>query len=399
MGLRIALYTDTFEGIRPDDRGPFKWQSGNLYYRYAKDGEFGVARVNTGGTTTKMIGQSIGNHQNHLNFAFDITNSGVIYFVYAEAGESDTHTVVNNYNLAQSGGVTISDDLSSYNGTFQLQVNITGHHSATLTVAGTDKDGNPVSQQRTVTSSQTQFTLNPIFASVTSITENFTRGRLTITTIPLDGTQLVIKRRTSSGTETTVLESFKAFGALTDLDDTGGVYLGCHEALFHNNFLYLLAPIGRVDVNSSDVSLSRSKAAGMVLYRCDVTAGSPSLTVLDKWDFVHQAGCNLIVHDGNAHFVEQPNAATAFKPINPDLDGYWSDADRTETMGYNVLPESLGALKKISSSGEVEHLGNIWHTDRPYNVFPTRMLSIDGDLHLSAGLRESWMRSYVTTPS
>ena len=54
-------------------------------------------------------------------------------------------------------------------------------------------------------------------------------------------------------------------------------------------------------------------------------------------------------------------------------------------MGYNVLPESLGALKKINSSGEVEELGNVWHTDRPYNIFPTRMLSIAGDLHITAG--------------
>ena len=54
-------------------------------------------------------------------------------------------------------------------------------------------------------------------------------------------------------------------------------------------------------------------------------------------------------------------------------------------MGYNVVEESLGALKKINNSGEVESLGNVWHTDRPYNVFPTRMLSISGDLHLCAG--------------
>ena len=67
-------------------------------------------------------------------------------------------------------------------------------------------------------------------------------------------------------------------------------------------------------------------------------------------------------------------------------------ATYNEQMGYNVLPESLGALKRINASGEVEHLGNVWHTDRPYNVFPTRMLSIDGDLHLCAGLRESGMR-------
>ena len=60
-------------------------------------------------------------------------------------------------------------------------------------------------------------------------------------------------------------------------------------------------------------------------------------------------------------------------------------ATYNEQMGYNLLPESLGALKRINTSGEVEHLGNVWHTDRPYNVFPTRMLSIDGDLHLCAG--------------
>jgi hypothetical protein len=54
-------------------------------------------------------------------------------------------------------------------------------------------------------------------------------------------------------------------------------------------------------------------------------------------------------------------------------------------MGYNLLPESLGALKKVNASGRVEHLGNVWHSEQPYNIFPTRMLSIDGDLHITAG--------------
>ena len=130
---------------------------------------------------------------------------------------------------------------------------------------------------------------------------------------------------------------------------------------------------------------SRTKTGGMALYKCNVTAGSPSLTAIDTWDFVHQSGCNLTVHDGAVHFTEQPSAATAFKPINPDLDGYWTDDERKETMGYNIVEESLGALKKINASGEVESLGNVWYTDRPFNVFPTRMLSIEGDLHLCAG--------------
>ena len=54
-------------------------------------------------------------------------------------------------------------------------------------------------------------------------------------------------------------------------------------------------------------------------------------------------------------------------------------------LGYNVLPESLGALKRINASGDVEHLGNVWHTDRPFNVFQARMLSIGDALHLCAG--------------
>ena len=54
-------------------------------------------------------------------------------------------------------------------------------------------------------------------------------------------------------------------------------------------------------------------------------------------------------------------------------------------MGYNIIPENLGALKRISNSGEVENLGNVWYSEQPYNVFQTRMLSIDGDLHLCVG--------------
>ena len=48
-------------------------------------------------------------------------------------------------------------------------------------------------------------------------------------------------------------------------------------------------------------------------------------------------------------------------------------------MGYNV--ESLARWELTQA---VKLNMNVWHTDRPFNVFPTRMLSIDGDLHLCA---------------
>ena len=64
---------------------------------------------------------------------------------------------------------------------------------------------------------------------------------------------------------------------------------------------------------------SREKAAGAGLYRCNITDAIPTLTVIEKWDYVNLAGCGLVVHDGSVHYIEHPRAATAFKPINPDL--------------------------------------------------------------------------------
>ena len=391
VGFENSLYIDEFEGIVADYRGPFKWQSNNLYYRYAKDGEFGIARVNTGGTTTKRIGQAVGGYQDHLNFAFDINSSGAIYFVYATLGVPSDVTVVDRQPLGPGGDITLANNLSGNGTPFRLRLETPGSNysgAPSVTIVGIDTSGE--SQTRHVRFTRPGQTQEPTqtFLEITRISASasWVRGNLSVTAIFQDiASQLNIERRTSDGSITTILENQQALSSLTDLDDTGGAYLGCHECVFHNNFLYLLVPIGRVAENSGAYALSREKAAGMVLYRCNVTAGSPSLTVLDKWDFVHQAGCNLTVHDGAVHYVEQPSAATVFKPINPDLDGYWADEGQTQTMGYNLLPESLGALKKINSSGEVEHLGNVWHTDRPYNVFPTRMLSIDGDLHLCAG--------------
>ena len=168
-----------------------------------------------------MIDQADLNYHNHLNFAFDVTSGGDIYFVYAE-GDADEST-------------------------------------------------------------------------------------------------LTIKRRTSGGTETTILTDTQDLADLTALDDAGGAYLGCHETLFHDDDLYFLAPIQRVDEDSGTYTRSQMNAAGAVLFSCDVTAGTPSLTVLETWDFVSHSACNLIVHDNAIHYTEQPIAASKFLPINSDL--------------------------------------------------------------------------------
>lgn len=389
VGFENDLYVDTYEGIRPDYRGAFKWQSGNLYYRYAKDGEFGVAQVETDGTTTQLISEARLIDNNHLNFAFDVTDTGDVYMACNCSVSVPSVTVVASTPIKDT--ISIADDLSSYPIPLELEINLVDvqiQTNAGITISGTDANGDPVDEHIRVQGEGTYtLTVDPRFSTVTSVTHfNLIEGSLSITTVVTPFPGFVVKRRTSDGTDSTPLMDTRTFETLTDLDAAGGVHLGVHECVFHDNHLYILAQIGRVDVDDSErIIRSRQKAAGRVLYRCDVTAASPSLTVLDRWDFVHQAGCNLTLHDGNVHYVENPSAATVFKPYNPDLEGYWTDAERTQTIGYNVVPESLGALKKITNSGEVEHLGNVWYTDRPYNVFPTRMLSFNGELHLTAG--------------
>ena len=402
VGFENGLNIDEFEGIRPDYRGAFRWYSNNLYYRYAKDGEFGVARVNTGGTTTKMIGQAVGKSQNHLNFAFDITSTGTIYFVYAiDDANSSTLTIKRRTSggtestiLTDIRGLAAFSDIHSEFGAYLGAHEVLFHNNQLYILApmqsadfgedATDTQADPdfiieiadtgMSGERNVTTSTN---LNPTSTRLAPGDDIPIR-------IDFNGS---ISGATQS--DLTVYDgTIQSFSISSDMID---VTIRPDDLTRHRNIVIDLAE-NAVDQNNEATRIivdfgtrrSRTKAAGMVLYRCNVTAANPSLTAIDTWDFVHQSGCNLTVHDGAVHFTEQPSAASRFKPINPDLDGYWTDDERKETMGYNVVEESLGALKKINSSGEVENLGNVWFTDRPYNVFPTRMLSIEGDLHLCA---------------
>ena len=220
VGFENKIYTDEFEGIVSEYRGAFKSLGTDIYYRYATDQRFGVARLLNNGSTRQIVSETDFNYHNWLNFGFDMLSNGTVYFVYA------------------TGTATAS----------------------TLTIKS------------------------------------------------------VISR-----TEATVLTDTQDLADLTHLDSRGGAYLGCYEALFYDDMLYFFAPIQRVDVDGSDVTRSRTKASGLVLFSCDVTAGTPELTVVETWDFVSHSACNLTVHDGAVHYVEQPLTATRYKPINPDL--------------------------------------------------------------------------------
>ena len=63
---------------------------------------------------------------------------------------------------------------------------------------------------------------------------------------------LTIKRRTSGGTESTVLSDTKAIGGFLEIASDFGAYLGALECLFHNNYVYILAPIQAIDFGEDD---------------------------------------------------------------------------------------------------------------------------------------------------
>ena len=388
VGFENGLNIDEFEGIRPDYRGAFRWYSNNLYYRYAKDGEFGVARVNTGGTTTKMIGQAVGKSQNHLNFAFDITSTGTIYFVYAiDDANSSTLTIKRRTSggtestiLTDIRGLAAFSDIHSEFGAYLGAHEVLFHNNQLYILApmqsadfgedATDTQADPdfiieiadtgMSGERNVTTSTN---LNPTSTRLAPGDD-----------IPI---RIDFNSTVSGATQSDVTVyggTIQSFSISSDMID---VTIRPDDLTRHRNIVIDLAE-NAVDQNNEATRIivdfgtrrSRTKTGGMVLYRCNVTAGSPSLTVIDTWDFVHQSGCNLTVHDGAVHFTEQPSAASRFKPITPDLDGYWADDERKETMGYNVVEESLGALKKINSSGEVESLGKHLAYRSPLQCFP-----------------------------
>ena len=541
-GFENSLYTDTFEGIRNDYRGAFKWVSNALFYRYAKHGEFGVAQVTAGGTTSRVMQATktapmktarildSGNRRlftvaadtannataqvissvtlpstlaspegivvdgsdlyivsrsqrrvgvvpantttgattrlfylpSSISSPYGMALSGDDLFIVNGSGvhvlskntaNGTTATVTRRFNLpsglsnpqgavADGNDLYIVGDSFSSDDVFVVPANTANNTTPTTantrrfslpsgiaTPRGLSIDGDdlyiidyntndvhivPKNTGNGATATLTRsFALSSSFALLGGITV----VEMSVQTSPfrqeaMGGTlnyafdvtatgeiylvhalqlretsTLIIKRRASGGTETTVLSETRSLDELTDLDTRGGAYLGCSECLFHNNFLYLLVPIQRVDVDPTTSAKSRSvtKASGLVLYRCNVTASTPALTVIATWDFASRGACNLTIYDNAVHFVESPSTMETVKPINPDLDGYWTDAAKTQTQGYNLLPAPLGALKKVTAAGTVESLGNVWWTDRPFNEALTRCLAIGEDLHLLMG--------------
>ena len=144
VGFENALYIDEFEGVTSDYRGAFKVIGSDLYYRYAKDGEFGVATADASGTTASVISETTLNYHNHLNFAFDVLATGTVYFVYSGGGSDFDEVSVASANH-YTGTLTIVDDLSSYTQPLSIQATIVvvsgGGTHGTLQIIGLDENG------------------------------------------------------------------------------------------------------------------------------------------------------------------------------------------------------------------------------------------------------------------
>ena len=337
VGFENDLNIDAFEGISPTYYGTFRWQGSYLYYRYAKDGEFGVARVNTGGTTTQMMGQAVGKYQNHLNFAFDITSTGTIYFVYAiDDANSSTLTI----KRRTSGGTEstiltdtralaafsdIHPEFGAYLGAHEvLFYNNHLYILAPMQMADFGEDA-------TDTQADPDFIIEIADTGMSGERNVTTSTNLNPTSTRLAPGDDIPIRIDFSSTVTGAAQSdltvyggtIQSFSISSDMID---VTIRPDDLTRHRNIVIDLAE-NAVDQNNEATRIivnfgtrrSREKSAGCVLYRVNLNAGSPSLTVIETWDFVQLAGCGLVVHDGNVHYVEHPPASQKFKPYNPDL--------------------------------------------------------------------------------
>ena len=334
VGFENKLYIDTFEGIRPDYRGAFKWHSGNLYYRYAKDGEFGVARVNAGGTTTKMIGQGIGEtpqqkhpSYSHLNFAFDLTSSGTLYFVYA-TGDEHTSSLVIKRRTSNGTETTVLSETRSIGGFSELGFDFGAFLGCYEALFHNNQLYMLCPIQKVRLGDDTKSVINPDVDIEQRSAEKSGSGERNVTAstnlnpsnqIVAPGEDIPLRidfdGSVSGATQNdlTVYGGTIVSGSFSISSDMIDVTIRPNSKTHHKNITIDLAEDAVDQGNEAwritidfETQRSRRKSAGMVLYRVSTTAANPTLEVIDKWDFVQNAGCGLVVHDGNVHYMEQP---------------------------------------------------------------------------------------------
>ena len=196
----------------------------------------------------------------------------------------------------------------------------------------------------------------------------YTQGTLTNSTLHIE---------MFDGTHTVVLASIeRGISELTDLEDTGGAFLGVHEMVFLDDYLYMVVPIAR---GNRDID----KSAGSVLYRYGVYA--KTLEKLDSADFVHFGFAGLTAHsetgdtphDNAVYYAQSPAEVYKYPAYNPDISSY--DTETSE----NYLPDFKGLLKRVLPTAKVEDCGAIrFDAEGAFRGLVCRPLSTDDTLHL-----------------
>ena len=187
------------------------------------------------------------------------------------------------------------------------------------------------------------------------------------------GSKLLVKKH-QSGSSVDVLTDTKTFVQLTDtapeVIDAGGWYAGVHEARLDGDDLYLSVEIGRVEVYYASgvkkFTRSVSRGAGAAIYKIDTASGSPSLQLIQAYNFSQEGGRSLTPHDSKVFFVESPAEVYKFPIVNPDFQNESNISNK-------------GALKSIGSTGDVSNHGNLWYEGQAFRGLNTRLIS-DGDV-------------------
>lgn len=161
-----------------------------------------------------------------------------------------------------------------------------------------------------------------------------------------------------------------------DISEDAGAFLGVHEMVFSDDFLYLVVPVVR---GNRDID----KSAGSVLYRYGLR--TLVLEKLDVSEFVHFGFAGLIEHtetgdsphETAVYYVQAPAEVYKYPAYNPDLQSY---DGRTE---QNYLSEFRGNLKRVLPTGEVEDCGTIrFDNEGAFRGLLCRSLVFDDALHL-----------------
>ena len=71
-----------WQGNAPGRYNGFEVENNILYYRYADETEFGVARADSEGNTVALLAAERDGYENHLNFDFTLDGDGNVYLAY-----------------------------------------------------------------------------------------------------------------------------------------------------------------------------------------------------------------------------------------------------------------------------------------------------------------------------